>query len=406
MNTQDYIAREAEHSANNYAPLPVVIAKGQGVWVWDVEGKKYLDCLSGYSSLNQGHCNPRIVKAIKEQAETLTLTARAFHNDKMGPFLEKLCKVSGMDKALPMNSGAEAVETAIKAVRKWGYKVKGIPEGRAEIVTCNDNFHGRTTTIVGFSSEAQNQDGFGPFTPGFKIIDFGDLEQLENAITENTAAFIVEPIQGEGGIIIPPKGYITKAKEICHRHNVLFILDEVQSGLGRTGKMFAYMHEPEAKPDGMMVAKALSGGCYPISAFLASDELMAVFEPGDHGSTFGGNPLASAIGMAALDCLIEDGMIEQSVEQGEYLLNALKEIDSPYVKEVRGIGLWIGIELHPEAGPAKAFCKKLMHKGILVKDTREHVIRLSPPLVIERPEIELLIEAMTQCLTEDNTVAV
>src|SRR6185295_12058515 len=349
------IARTNEVSAPNYAPLPIVITRAEGVWAWDVDGRKYLDCVSAYSSLNQGHRHPRIVRALVEQAGLLTLTSRAVHNDKMGPFLEKLCALAGMEMALPMNTGAEAVETAIKLARKWGYRTKGIAQDRAEIVVCRNNFHGRTTTIVGFSSEVQYREDFGPFTPGFTLVDFGDLAALRAALTPNTAAFLVEPIQAEAGIIMPPPGYLAAARALCRERNVLFVLDEIQTGLGRTGKLFAHEHEPGAMPDLLILGKALGGGVYPVSAVLASRAIMTLLRPGDHGSTFGGNPLAAAVGHAALRVLVDEKLAERAAAHGEYLFRKLREIDAPCVAEIRGSGLLVGIEVAAAAGPAREY---------------------------------------------------
>jgi len=398
MNTQDYIELEQEYGANNYHPLDVVITKGEGIWVWDIEGKKYLDFLSAYSALNQGHCHPKILEAMIKQAQKVTLTSRAFRNDQLGIFYKKLCQISGLSKALPMNSGAEAVETAIKAIRKWAYKVKGVAENQAEIIVCSNNFSGRTISLISFSTEEQYQDGFGPLTGGFKVIPFGDAEALEKAITPNTAAFLVEPIQGEGGIIVPPNGFLKQAEEICHRHQVLLIFDEIQTGLGRTGKMFAYQHE-NVKPDGITVGKALSGGFYPISAFISTSEVMDVFNPGDHGSTFGGNPLAAAIGNAALDVIIEEDLPEKAAKLGDYFMSKLQSINSQYIQEVRGKGLLIGMELYPEAGGARRFCKALAKEGLLAKETRDNVIRFAPPLVICPEEIDWALERIERVMT-------
>lgn len=386
MMAYDYIAMEDKYGAHNYHPLNVVINRGEGVWVWDVEGKKYLDFLSAYSAVNQGHCHPRIVQTITEQAKKLTLTSRAFRNDKLGLLYKKLSEISGLPKTLPMNTGAEAVETALKAARKWAYKVKGVPENEAEIIVCKDNFAGRTITIISFTTEEQYRDGFGPYTPGFKIIKYGDINALKNAITPNTAAFIVETIQGEGGINVPPKGYIKEAEQVCRENKVLLILDEVQTGLGRTGKLFDHFYE-DVKPDGVTIGKALSGGFYPISAFLATEEVMGIFNPGDHGSTFGGNPLAAAIGCTALDILVEEKLDQHSAEMGTYLMENLRTIDSPHIKEVRGRGLLIGVELHKEAGGARRFCEALKDEGLLSKETHENVVRFAPPLVIQRDDI-------------------
>ncbi|ABA24877.1 aminotransferase (plasmid) [Trichormus variabilis ATCC 29413] len=398
MNTQDYIELEQQYGADNYHPLDVVITKGEGVWVWDIEGKKYLDFLSAYSALNQGHCHPKILQAMIKQAQQVTLTSRAFRNDQLGKFYQKLCQISGLPKVLPMNSGAEAVETAIKAIRKWAYKVKGIPENQAEIIVCSNNFSGRTISLISFSTEEQYQDGFGPLTTGFKVIPFGDAQALEQAITPNTAAFLVEPIQGEGGIIVPPHGFLKQAEQICRHHHVLLVFDEIQTGLGRTGKMFAHQYE-NVKPDGITVGKALSGGFYPISAFISTEEVMGIFQPGDHGSTFGGNPLAAAIGIAALDVLIEEKLPEKALKLGEYFIEKLQSIESTYIKEVRGKGLLIGMELYPEAGGARRFCKALAKEGLLAKETRDNVIRFAPPLVISEDEIDWALEKIERVLT-------
>jgi len=392
--TSQYLEEVGHWSANNYKPLPVVLEKGEGAWVWDVEGKKYLDCLSGYSALNQGHRHPAIVKAAKDQLDRLTLTSRAFHNDQMGPFLRELCTLTGFRKALPMNSGAEAVETAMKAVRKWGMTVKGVPDGQAEIIGCANNFHGRTISIISWSTEAQYKEGFGPLTPGFKVIEYGNAAALEAAITPNTVAFIVEPIQGEGGVIIPPAGYLKKVREICTKHRVLFIADEIQTGLARTGKMFACEWEG-VRPDGLIVGKALSGGLYPVSAFLADDEVMGVFNPGDHGSTFGGNPLGAAIGRAALKVLTDEKLADRARELGDWFMGELRKIQSPAIKEVRGRGLLIGVELH---GPARPYCEALMERGILAKETHDHVVRFAPPLVISRKDLEWALGHVTEVL--------
>ena len=398
MDAQSYIALEDRFGAHNYHPLDVVISKAHGVWVEDADGKKYMDFLSAYSAVNQGHCHPRILKALTDQAQKLTLTSRAFRNDQLGPFAEKLVTLTEMEMMLPMNTGAEAVETAIKAARKWGYKVKGIPEEQAEIIVCKNNFHGRTTTIVGFATEDQYRDGFGPFTPGFNMIEYGDVAALKAAITPHTAAFMVEPIQGEGGIIIPPKGYLAEAQRLCKENNVLFIADEVQTGLGRTGKLFAYMHEEGVKPDMLIIGKALSGGFYPVSAVVSSKEILGVFNPGDHGSTFGGNPLACAVASEALDVLTEEDLPARSRELGEYLMERLESIDKKYIKELRGKGLFIGIELKPEAGGARRFCEFLQQEGLLAKETHENVIRLAPPLIITKEEIDWAFERIKKAL--------
>ncbi|GAB4342069.1 MAG: ornithine--oxo-acid transaminase [Leptolyngbyaceae cyanobacterium] len=397
FTTQDYIELETIYGADNYHPLDVVITKGQGVWVWDIEGNQYLDCLSAYSALNQGHCHPRILQALVDQAAKVTLTSRAFRNDQLGQFYEKLSQLSGLPKVLPMNSGAEAVETAIKAIRKWAYTVKGVPANQAEIIVCSNNFAGRTISIVSFSTEEQYQSGFGPFTSGFKVVPYGDVAALEAAITTHTAAFFLEPIQGEGGIVIPPDGYLQQAERLCRQNNVLLVFDEIQTGLGRTGKMFAFEHEG-VKPDGITIGKALSGGFYPISAFVSTHEVMDVFNPGDHGSTFGGNPLAAAVGMAALDVIVEEQLPDRAAELGAYFVMRLREIASPHIQEVRGRGLLIGVELKPEAGGARRFCKALMQEGILAKETREHIIRFAPPLVITRSHLDWALERIERVL--------
>lgn len=389
---QEIMARAENYSARNYLPLPVVLTKAEDVWVWDSDGRRYLDCLSAYSAVNQGHRHARIVQALKDQADRLTLTSRAFHNDRMGPFLERLCRMSDMERALPMNTGAEAVETAIKTARKWGYSVKGVEPDKAEIVVCRNNFHGRTTTIVGFSSEDQYREGFGPFTPGFVSVDFGEIDALNNAITPNTVGFLVEPIQGEGGIIVPPKGFLSDVRRVCRENNVLFIADEIQTGLGRTGKLFACEHDKEAKPDVLIVGKALGGGVYPVSAVLASQAILRVFQPGDHGSTFGGNPLGAAVAEVALQVIEEEGLIESAAESGEYLMERLHQLKSNRIADVRGRGLLIGIELKPEAGPARGYCEALLQRGLLCKETHERVVRLAPPLTIKRPQLDFMLE--------------
>jgi ornithine--oxo-acid transaminase len=397
MKSEEFIREAEKWSARNYLPLPVVIERGEGVWVYDVEGKKYLDMLSSYSALNQGHCHPKIVGALKEQAEKLTLTSRAFHNDKMGAFLKMLCEIAGYEKALPMNTGAEAVETAIKAARKWGYLKKGVEEDRAEIIVCNNNFHGRTTTIISFSTEPRYRYGFGPFTPGFKIIPYDDTDALLEAINPNTVGFLVEPIQGEGGVIVPKEGYLRRVREITRENNVLLMLDEIQTGFGRTGKMFAFQYE-DAKPDILILGKALGGGVYPVSAILADERIMDVFEPGDHGSTFGGNPLASHVAMASLQVIIEEKLPERAYELGNYFMNELRKIKSPFIKEVRGKGLLIGVEIKREYGTARPFCEKLMEEGILAKETHEQVIRFAPPLIIKKEEIDWALPRIRKIL--------
>ena len=397
LSTQSFIDLENEFGAHNYEPLDIVLARGQGVWVWDVEGNKYLDMLASYSSLNQGHCHPRILTALIEQAKKLTLVSRAFRNDQLGPFYKEICEMTHSHSVLPMNSGAEAVETALKAARKWGYQIKEIPDDMAEIIVCANNFHGRTITIVGFSTEKQYKEGFGPFTPGFITIPFGDADALEWAITPNTVAFLVEPIQGEGGIIVPPSGYLKKVREICDRHNVLLILDEIQTGLGRTGKLFAEEHEG-IESDLTLIGKALSGGFYPISAVLSNKEALSIFQPGDHGSTFGGNPLACAVAREALRVIEEENLIEKSLFMGHYLKESIRNILSPYVKEVRGMGLLIGVELKKSAGGARKFCEALMGKGILCKETHKHVIRFAPPLTITKEELDWALERIESVL--------
>jgi ornithine--oxo-acid transaminase len=393
-DSNDLIAVTERVSAPNYKPLAIVISRGEGVWVWDADGRKYLDCISAYSSLNQGHRHPRIVAALVEQAGKLTLTSRAVHNDQMGPFLAELCALAGLEMALPMNTGAEAVETAIKLARKWGYRTKGVAQDRAEIVVCRNNFHGRTTTIVGFSSDAQYREDFGPFTPGFTLVDFGDVDALRAALTPNTVAFLVEPIQAEAGIIVPPAGYLAAARALCRERNVLFVLDEIQTGLGRTGKMFAYDHEPGADPDMLVLGKALGGGVYPVSAVLASRAIMTLLRPGDHGSTFGGNPLAAAVGRAALRVLVHDRLAERAAEQGEYLFAKLRALGAPCIAEIRGRGLLVGVEIAAGAGTARAYCERLLERGVLAKDTHAQVIRLAPPLTVERAELDWLVEQL------------
>ncbi|NDJ77224.1 MAG: ornithine--oxo-acid transaminase [Chloroflexi bacterium] len=399
LTSQDLIALEEQYGAHNYHPLDVVLSHGEGVWVWDVEGQRYMDCLSAYSAVNQGHAHPRIRQALVEQAERLPLTSRAFRNDQLGRFYQRLATLTGYEMILPMNTGAEAVETALKAARKWGYQVKGIP-GAAEIITCDGNFAGRTISIISFSTEEQYRAGFGPFTPGFKTVPYGDAAALEAAITPDTVAFMVEPIQGEGGVVVPTEGYLRQVRDICDRHNVLFIADEIQTGLGRTGKLFACDHE-DVKPDMVTIGKALSGGYYPVSAALSSTEILGVFQPGDHGSTFGGNPLGAAVAQAALDVLVEENMIENAAEMGEYFQDQLAEINSPHVKEVRGKGLMIGVELHDAAGGARRFCEALQDAGILAKETHHNIIRFAPPLVISREDIDWALERIRPVLLMD-----
>jgi ornithine--oxo-acid transaminase len=395
MTTRECIQLEDQYGAHNYHPLDVVITSAQGVWVTDVEGNRYLDCLAAYSAVNQGHCHPKILQAFVEQAKNVTLTSRAFRNDKLPLLYKKLHDLTGYEMSLPMNSGAEAVETAVKAARKWGYTVKGIPEGQAEIICASNNFHGRTTTIVSFSTEDSYRKNFGPFTAGFRIVEFGNLESLKLAITKNTAAFLVEPIQGEAGIIIPPEGYLREAARLCKEHNVLLIADEIQSGLGRSGKLFAFEYDG-IRPDAVIIGKALSGGFYPVSAVLSTKEVLGVFSPGEHGSTFGGNPLAAATAMAALDVLVEERLIERSFELGKYFLEQLQAIDSPLIKTIRGRGLWIGLELTTAARP---YCEALMKEGILCKETHQTVIRFAPPLVITKEEIDMVVKKLRSVLT-------
>ncbi len=394
LSTPEYIGLEDIYGAHNYKPLDVVIDRAEGVWVTDIEGKKYLDCLAAYSAVNQGHCHPRLIRALIDQAHKVTLTSRAFRNEQLPLLYKELCELTHFEMMLPMNTGAEAVETAVKTARKWGYQVKGIPKNKAEIIVCANNFHGRTVTVISFSSDEQYRAGFGPYTPGFKIIPFGDLEALEKAITPNTCAFLVEPIQGEAGILIPPRGYLRKAAEICRKNDVLLMCDEIQSGLGRTGRLFAFMHEG-IKPDLVIVGKALSGGFYPVSAVLSSREILGVFKPGDHGSTFGGNPLGCAVAREALKIIQEEDLCERSDELGFYFLDRLRTIKSKYIKEVRGKGLWIGIELH---GPARPCCERLKEEGVLCKETHDHVIRVAPPLVIKTEEIDWAFDRIARVL--------
>ena len=391
-STGAFIALEERYGASNYKPLDVVLARGQGVYVWDVEGKRYLDCLSSYSAVNQGHCHPKILAALAEQAAKLTITSRAFRNDQLPLFYQELCALTHSHKVLPMNSGAEAVETALKVARKWGYEVKGVPDGEAEIVVCHDNFHGRTLAIVGFSTDPASRQSFGPFAPGFKVVPYGDAEALERAIGPNTVAFLVEPIQGEAGVIVPPPGYLKKARELCTKHKVVLILDEIQTGLGRTGKLLAEEHEG-VEADLTLIGKALSGGFYPVSAVLSNKEVMDVLKPGEHGSTFGGNPLACAVARAALRVLVEEGMIENAAKMGEYLIASLRAINSPIVKEIRGRGLMVAVELLADAGGARKYCEALKDRGILCKETHSHILRIMPPLIVTQAQIdEALVE--------------
>jgi ornithine--oxo-acid transaminase len=394
-----YSALERQYSASNYNPFDVVLSRGLGVWVWDIEGRRYLDCLSAYSAVNQGHCHPRILAALTDQASRLAITSRAFMNDQFPLFCKELCAATHSHRVLPMNSGAEAVESAIKVARKWGYETKGVPKDRAEVIVCGDNFHGRTLTIVGFSTDPTAHDGFGPFTPGFTLVPFGDATALEAAITPNTVAFLVEPIQGEAGVIIPPTGYFKSVRKICTRHNVILILDEIQTGLGRTGRLLAEEHEG-IEADLTLIGKALSGGFYPVSAVLSNDEILGVLKPGEHGSTFGGNPLASAVARASLKVLIEEGMVENAQAMGACFLAGLRDINSPAVKEVRGRGLMIAIELHPQAGGARHYCDALRLRGLLCKDTHDHTLRISPPLVITRDEIDWALDQIEAILSK------
>lgn len=396
----DFIATEARFGAHNYEPIGVILSRGEGVWVWDTDGNRYLDCLSAYSAVSQGHCHPKILAAMVEQAHRLTLTSRAFHNDQLALFYEEIAALTGSHKVLPMNSGAEAVESAIKSVRKWGYQVKGVPDGQAEIIVCANNFHGRTLGIVGFSTDPETRTHFGPFAPGFKIIPFGNLAALEEAITPNTVAFLVEPIQGEAGVIIPPAGYFTKVRELCTANNVMLVLDEIQTGLGRTGKLLAEQHEG-IEADVTLLGKALSGGFYPVSAVLSNNEVLGTLKPGQHGSTFGGNPLACAVARAALRVLVEEGMIENAAVQGERLLKGLKSIRANTMRDVRGRGLMLAVELNPEAGPARRYCEALQTRGLLAKDTHEHTIRIAPPLVITSDQVDWALEQIAATLTED-----
>ena len=400
MNTEEYIAIEDQYNAHNYRPLDVVISHAKGIWVYDVEGNKYLDFLSAYSAVNQGHCHPRILRALQDQAQKVTLTSRAFRNDQLPLLARELCELTGYEMMLPMNTGTEVIETAIKAARRWGYTVKGAEKDRAEIITCAGNFHGRSITIVTFSTEGLYRDGYGPFTPGFVTIPYGDADALEAAVNENTVAFLVEPIQGEGGVVVPPQGYLKKAREICTSHNVLFMADEIQTGLGRTGKLFACEHEG-VRPDVVAIGKALSGGFYPVSAVLASREILGVFNPGSHGSTFGGNPLACAVAREALKVLVEEGMIENSARLGDYFLGRLQRIESDHVELVRGKGLFIGAVLRREAGGARRFCEALKDKGLLCKETHEHVIRFAPPLIITKEELDWALERIEEVLMMD-----
>lgn len=397
-NAKEFIALEEQYGAHNYHPLDVVISRADGAWVWDVEGKKYMDFLAAYSAVNQGHCHPRLVKVMAEQMCRVALTSRAFRNDQLGPFCKEICELTGFDRVLPMNTGAEAVETAIKAARKWGYTVKGIAENQAEILVFDGNFHGRTTTIVSFSSDEDYRYGFGPFTPGFKILPYGDIEAVKAAMNPNVCAVIVEPIQGEAGIVAPPEGFLKQLRELTTENNCLLAVDEIQSGLGRTGKLFAYEHEG-IRPDIVIIGKALSGGMYPVSAILADDEVMGVFKPGEHGSTYGGNPLGAAVAREALKILIEENMVQRSAELGAYFMEKIQAINSDHIELVRGKGLWIGIVLKESAGGARRFCVALQEDGMLCKETHENVIRVAPPLSVTREDVDWAVERLTKVLT-------
>jgi ornithine--oxo-acid transaminase len=399
METSEFIDLENKFGAHNYKPLDVVIAQGKGVWVKDVDGKRYLDCLSAYSALNQGHCHPHIVKAMQAQIKRVALTSRAFRNDQLPLFYKKLHDLTGYGMVLPMNSGAEAVETALKVARKWGYETKGIPKYQAEIIVAEGNFHGRTISIISFSTEPFYKDAFGPFTPGFKVVKYGDLEDLRAAITPNTTAVMLEPIQGENGVIIPPAGYLQGVSQLCKENNILFIADEIQTGLCRTGKWFACQHE-NVRPDMVIIGKALSGGMYPISAVLADESILGLIQPGEHGSTFGGSPLAAAVGIAALEVLEENHLDQRAQELGEYFMEKLRAIKSPVVKEIRGKGLLIGVELYPEAGGARKYCEMLQRKGILAKETHDHVIRFAPPLIVEKKTLDWAIRRIAKVLAK------
>jgi len=397
MNSR--IELEQRYCAQNYLPLPVVLTRGEGVFVWDDEGNKYLDMMSAYSAVSHGHANPRLVKVAQEQVARLNIVSRAYRTDNLGPFLQRSCELTGMDVALPMNTGAEGVETALKAARKWAYEVKGVAPDKAEIIACTGNFHGRTIAVIAMSDEAQYRRGFGPFPPGFILAEYGNLQSLEEKITPNTAAFLVEPIQGEAGIVLPPAGYLKACEQLCRKHNVLLIADEIQTGLGRTGKLLACEHEG-VKPDGLILGKALGGGILPVSLFLARREVMSVFTPGDHGSTFGGNPLAAAVGLEALNILVEDDLSACSASMGDYMLKKLHKLDSPMIKDVRGLGLFIGVEIDPALSTARDVCERLMQRGILSKETHDTVVRLAPPLTISRSEIDWALDRLNAVLAE------
>jgi len=397
MNSSDYIQQESTYGAHNYHPLDVVIQKAEGVWVWDVEGNRYMDCLAAYSAVNQGHCHPKIVATLVEQAKKCTLTSRAFYNDQLGPFYQQMSELLGYEKVLPMNTGAEAVETAIKAARRWGYRNKGIPADKAEILVFSGNFHGRTTTIVGFSSDEGYKQDFGPFTPGFTIVPYGDAAAVEKAMNPNVCAMLIEPIQGEAGIVMPAKGYLQRLRELADQHNCLLICDEIQSGLGRTGKMLCHQHEG-IRPDLVILGKALSGGVYPVSAVVGDDKVLSVFEPGSHGSTYGGNPLGAAVARTAMSVLVDEGMVDNSAKLGAYALERLQKLDSPHVKEVRGLGLWIGIEVHESTGGARPFCEALRDAGLLCKETHDYVIRFAPPLMIGQQDLDWALTQIEKVL--------
>ncbi len=399
MHSNELIELEEQYGAHNYHPLDVVIERGEGVWVYDTEGRKYMDCLSAYSALNQGHCHPKILAAMTEQAARVTLTSRAFRNEQLPLFYKELSELTGYDMSIPMNSGAEAVETALKLARKWAYQVKKIPRYQAEIITFENNFHGRTTTIISFSTEPLYKADFGPFTEGFVTAPYGDIEVLKKAITPNTAAIMLEPIQGEAGVIIPPAGFLKAVRQLCAQHNILMIADEIQTGLGRTGKLFAVDHE-DVHPDMVIIGKALSGGFYPVSAVVADKEVMGLFQPGEHGSTFGGNPLGAAVARAAMRVLVEEKLVQNAAEMGEYFVDQLAEIPSPHIKEVRGKGLLIGVELNPEAGGARRFCEALAERGILAKETHQHVIRFAPPLVVEKADLDWALVQIREVLMQ------
>ena len=397
METERYLEEAERYSAHNYHPLPVVLTRGEGIWVWDVDGNKYMDMLSAYSAVNQGHAHPRIVQALTDQANRLPLTSRAFHNDRMGPFLKRLCEISGYEQALPMNTGAEAVETAIKAVRKWGYEVKGVAADRAEIIVFSGNFHGRTTTVISFSSEEEYKRGFGPLTPGFPMVEYGDLEGVRSAINENTVGILVEPIQGEAGVVVPPEGFLKGLRELCDEHGCALISDEIQTGLGRTGRLFASQWE-DVRADVVIVGKALGGGVYPVSAILADRDIMQVFTPGTHGSTFGGNPTGAAVGLAALDVIVEEKLAERADELGRWFMQELRDMESPVVEEIRGRGLMIGVVLDR---PARPYCEALKERGMLAKETHENVVRFAPPLVIEKSDLESVLPAIREVLSQE-----